>query len=143
MDELGSFTASGSDIYHAPGITRVGSDSVSVRVAENAARLDDVHDVVVHGVPYDEAGAMFHVDGMPTNTSQIADAIRANPDWNGQPVRLLTCYGACGPAQELSDILQVPVRAATKPVGVPQVPNSTPIVRQGGEWLDFFPSGGQ
>ena len=142
IDEMGSFTASGSDIYHGPGVTRIGSDGVSVRVADNAARIDGVHDVVVHGVPYDESGAILSVDGMPTNANQVAEAVRANPDWNSQPIRLLTCYGGCGPAQELSNILDVPVQGSTAPVGVPQIPNSIPVVRQGGQWIDFFPQGG-
>lgn len=141
IDELGSFTATGSQITNGSGITVVGSDPVSLRVASNVAPLNGAFDVVVHGVPYDDAGAVFSVDGLPTNANQIAEAILSNPTWNGQPIRLLTCYGGCGPVQELSDILGVPVQGATAPVGVPQVPNSAPIVRQGGQWLNFFPTG--
>lgn len=142
VGELGSFTATGSPITNGAGITVVGSDPVSLRVASNAARTSGVFDVVVHGVPYDDAGAIFSVDGLPTHTNQIAQAILSNPTWTGQPIRLLTCYGGCGPAQQLSNILGVPVQGATAPVGVPQIPNSVPIVRQGGEWLNFFPNGG-
>ena len=141
LDEMGSFTANGSEVFHSPGLTRVGGDEFSVRVGQNVDQIDGMHNVVVHGTPYDEAGAVFNVDGQATHANQIADAILANPSYNGEPIRLLTCYGGCGPAQELSDILQVPVRGATGPVGVPRVPNSAPVVR-GGSFLDFFPRGG-
>ena len=87
----------------------------------------------------DDAGAVFMVDGLPTNANQIADAVRASPDWNGQPIRLITCHGGCGPAQELSNILQVPVEGATNVVGVNQTPGSIPFVIEGGEWRIFVP----
>jgi len=70
VDEMGTFTATGSEVFHGPGVTR------------------------------------------------------------------------CGPAQELSNLLRVPVKGATAPVGVPRIPSSVPEVRQGGEWIDFFPEGG-
>ena len=93
------------------------------------------------GALYDEAGAAFLVDGVPTHANQIAEAILTNPHYNGDPIRLLTCYGGCGPAQELSNILRVPVRGASGPVGVLRVPNSTPVVRNG-SFFDFYPVGG-
>jgi hypothetical protein len=139
IDELGSYTATGSEIFHGKTVTRIGGDEVSIRVTANSARVDGVHDVVVHGTPYDDVGAIFSVDGLPTNANQIADAIKLNPNYKGEPIRLLTCYGGCGPAQEIANILKVPVQGATKPVGVSRAPNSVPFVTQGGEWLNFLP----
>lgn len=88
---------------------------------------------MVHGTPYDDVGAVFLVDGLPTNANQIADAIKLNPNYNGAPIRLLTCYGGCGPAQEVANILKVPVQGATKRVAVTRAPNSEPFVMNGGE----------
>jgi len=142
VDEMGTFTAAGAEVFHAPGMTRIGSDAVSVRVSENVAPINGVHDVVVHGIPYDESGAVFLVDNLPTNARQVAEAVKANPSWDGQPIRLLTCYGGCGPlspAQELSTILNAPVQGATNAVGVARVPGSVPVVRNGGSWIDFLP----
>lgn len=67
------------------------------------------HDVIVHG---DEFGN-FRVDGMITHPQQIADAILENPHYKGGPIQLVTCHGATGAAQELSDILGVEVRNAS------------------------------
>jgi hypothetical protein len=36
----------------------------------------------------------------------------ANPDYAGGPINLVTCGGACGPAQEMEEILGVPVNAS-------------------------------
>ena len=143
VDEMGTFMTSGSEVYHREGITRIGNDPGSVRVGENVQRLDGGHDVVVHGIPYDETGSIFLVDGAPTRPYQIADAILANPSYKGEPIRLLTCYGGYGSysaAQELSDILRVSVQEATGPVGVRRVSSSVPVpvLRQGG-WINFYP----
>ena len=52
-DELGSsFIATGSEIEYVNGVTRIGGDPVSIRVANNVQHNDGVHDVVVHGAPY-------------------------------------------------------------------------------------------
>jgi RHS repeat-associated protein len=139
-DRMGTYTEAGAEVSHSPTVTRIGSDSVSTRVAQNITPIDGVHDVVVHGALYDESGAMFMVEGVPTNASQIADAVTSNPSWNGQPIRLVTCYGGCGPAQELSDILGVDVQGATGPVGVLQSVGSDPVV-ENGAWITFSPSG--
>ncbi len=134
------FTATGSDVAHAPDVTRIGSDQRTINVTQNSSRLDNYHDVVVHGDLYDANGAIFFVDGLPTHANQIADAIKSSPFWNGsKPIRLLTCYGACGPAQEVSNILKIEVKAATNPVGVARAPNSPPVIRDNGEWINFTP----
>jgi hypothetical protein len=139
-DAMHSATASGSEVFHGPGMTRLGSDGASVRVSQNVAPLDGYHDVVVHGGAYDDTGAIFYVEGQPTHAGQVATAILENPSYTpGQPVRLITCWGGCGPAQEVSDILQVPVKGATNIVAVPNKPLSLPFVMNGGTWLDFTP----
>jgi hypothetical protein len=40
------------------------------------------------------------------------EAIRSNPNYGGGPINLVTCHGACGAAQELQEIMGVPVNAS-------------------------------
>ena len=80
---------------------------------QNLARSRNAagHDVIVHAT-HDAAGEVqFMVNGNFTNVHQIADAVLANPAYRGGPVNLVTCFGACGPAQELGGILGVRVTA--------------------------------
>jgi hypothetical protein len=115
------------------------------------------HDVVVHG----ERNGLFRpglvgADGAGhsanfTHPNQIADAVRANPHYDGGPVRLISCYtGAVDPragvppaAQQVADALGVPVMAPTDAVGVrlrggyDQVPQ----IRDDGTWETFYPGG--
>jgi hypothetical protein len=153
VDEMGqSFTATGAEVEHGEGFTRIGADERSVNVAKNVAREPGYHDVVVHGAMYDEGGAAFHVSptpegaGLPTHANQIADQVLSNPSYRpGQPIRLLTCWGACGPAQELSNLVGAEVKAASQVVGVARAPNSAarilenPATGEQGWWKSFFP----
>ncbi|WP_211474693.1 hypothetical protein [Collimonas humicola] len=125
------------------GDLAVGSDTAILNVAKNIAPQPGYFDVVVHGAPYDANGAIFMVDGQPTNAAQIAEAIKSNPNWSGQPVWLITCYGACGPAapaQDIANILGVSVEGVTGPVGVPRIPNSAPSVGNNGILTTFNPT---
>lgn len=65
------------------------------------------HDVIVHG----DSEGNFRVNGDITHPQQIADAILGNPGYGGGPINLVSCHGACGAAQELSQIMGVPVNA--------------------------------
>jgi hypothetical protein len=104
---MDSFTASGSTISHSPTATAIGDDADTL---QNFARSRGAagHDVIVHG---DQAGN-FRVGGNITHPQQIADAILENPDYGGGPINLVTCHGACGAAQELQEILGVPVNSS-------------------------------
>jgi len=86
--------------------TAIGDDANTL---ENFARSRGAagHDVIVHG---DTAGN-FRVNGDITHPQQIADAILGNPGYDGGPINLVTCHGACGAAQELQEIMGVPVNA--------------------------------
>jgi len=138
-DAMNSSLESGSEVIHGRTYTRIGSDEVSTRVARNVAPEEGLHDAVVHGKRTDDGSAMFSVDGQPTGSGQIGEAIAANPNYSGQPVRLMTCFGSCM-AQDVSDYLGVRVRAANTRVLLPQQPNSVPLLEEGGFWRDFFPS---
>jgi RHS repeat-associated protein len=104
---MDSFTESGATIGHSPTATAIGDDANTMT---NFARSQGAtgHDVIVHG---DQAGN-FRVNGDITNPNQIADAIRSNPYYEGGPINLVTCHGACGAAQELQEIMGVHVNAS-------------------------------
>ncbi|MFF8428281.1 putative T7SS-secreted protein [Streptomyces sp. NPDC016566] len=105
---MDSFLASGATVRHTETATAIGDDANTL---QNVLRSKGSagHDVIVHG---DEMGN-FRVDGMITHPQQIADAILENPHYKGGPIQLVTCHGATGAAQELSEILGVEVRNAS------------------------------
>jgi hypothetical protein len=135
MGKADDFLANGAEVEHGPTFTRIGSDQVSINVAEHAPPDPGKFDVVVHG-----NGPDFVTDGMPTNPAQIADAVRGNPNYTGQPIRLLSCYSANGAAQELADELGVEVIAPTSRIGTPTNPPFSVILDQGGTWQTFKPT---
>ena len=104
---MNSFLDNGATVSHSRTATAIGDDANTI---QNFARSRGAagHDVIVHG----DADGNFRVNGMITNSQQIADAILENPDYSGEPISLVTCNGACGAAQELGEILGVSVTAS-------------------------------
>jgi hypothetical protein len=100
----------GATVSHSATATAIGDDAATL---ENFARSRGVagHDVIVHGARDAAGDVQFVVNGYFTHAQQIADAILANPSYSGGAINLVTCYGACGPAQELGAILDVEVNA--------------------------------
>jgi RHS repeat-associated protein len=144
-----SFTDSGAPVFYESTSTRIGSDAVSTRVQANVLPAEGFHDVIVHGKDMsDGLGSMAHVDNLtPLNTEQVANAVRGNPDYvPGTPIRLLSCYGACGgPASMAGDLaasLNVDVVAATSRVQMTRVVGATPVT-PGGEWTASAPDRSQ
>jgi hypothetical protein len=96
---------------------------------------------------------MFKLNNdLPINTNQVVEIVRMSPFYKpGQPIRLITCYGARCIAQEFADAMNVQVRGASDKVLVPRTPNAQPLVlrsvqnftyelqSEGGGWFDFFP----
>ena len=96
---------SGDTVRHSATATAIGDDWAT---SENFARSQGAagHDVIVHAGPDAAAGEIqFYVNDNFSHAQQIADAVSANPAYTGGPINLVTCYGACGPAQELSAAL--------------------------------------
>jgi RHS repeat-associated protein len=109
--------ANGSTVRHSATATAIGDDAATLRNF-NRSQGTQGHDVIVHG-NFDAAGEVqFRVNGDFTHTQQIADAVLANPAYTrGTPINLVSCYGACGTAQELSAALGgVRVNALPVPV---------------------------
>ena len=77
---------------------------------------DGVHTIDMHGSPDG-----VRIGGELLGVEHLAALIRADPNWNGQPIRLLACRTGADPngfAQQLADQLGVPVTAPTEYVGV-------------------------
>jgi hypothetical protein len=83
------------------------------------------------------------------NPAHIAEAIRSNPNYNGEPIRLVSCHsgtvvegsGEIPAAQALANRLGVPVQAPTDEVGVfPKLPpGQEPVILHDGYWRTFLP----
>ncbi len=152
-----SHLPAGDPVYHRETSTAIGYDARTLRNFDAVRGEPGFHDVVVHG----ERNGLFRpgltrADGEPhpgnyTHPNQIADAIRANPHYDGGPVRLVSCHtgavdaGAGVPpaAQQVADALGVPVMAPTDAVGVPRRGplDQVPTIRGGGTWEMFHPRG--
>jgi hypothetical protein len=145
----------GDQVYFRDGRTAIGYDRSTLINFDYVRPIDGYHDVVVHGqnqgmfVPgrVNEAGVGFSAGD--THPTHIADAIRANPSYNGGPVRLLSCHtgtvaeGALEipAAQAVANELGVPVMAPTNKVGVSSRlgPGQKPTIFDGGYWRTFLP----
>lgn len=77
-----------------------------------------------------------------------ADAIRSNPNYHGELVRLISCYSGADArppelplAQSVANELGVPVTAPTSKVGTsPQLGlNQTPTIGNNGYWRTYLP----
>ena len=102
-----TFSESGATVRHSPTSTAIGDDGNTLQNFARSRGVDG-HDVIVHG----DADGNFRVNGLATHPNQIADMIKANPDYDGGPVNLVTCFGGRSAAAELEQILGVPVRAS-------------------------------
>ncbi|MEU8229097.1 hypothetical protein AB0C12_05755 [Actinoplanes sp. NPDC048967] len=147
----------GDPVDHGADSTAIGYDDRTMRNFDAVRPEPGYHDVVVHG----ERNGLFRpgligADGLghPANyphPNQIADAVRGNPNYDGGPVRLVSCHtgavdrGAGVPpaGQQIADALGVPVKAPTDAVGVPRRGplGQEPAIRGGGTWETFYPEG--
>jgi hypothetical protein len=116
------------EVAYAASSTSVGTDASTLRVQKNAAPLPGWHDVIVHGRKTD---GTFHPGGddEAINADTLAAAIRANPAYKGQPIRLLSCWTGemlHSSAQELADNMGVGVIAPSVRVGIPSAVGALP-----------------
>ncbi|WP_326837413.1 hypothetical protein VSH64_21390 [Amycolatopsis rhabdoformis] len=98
----------------SPTATADGSDPATIRNFNNVLN-QGMHDVIAHGT----RDGFIEIDGETVNGGQLADALRANPDYQeGQPCCLVVCHtGVSGVGRRLSDELGVPVIAPNERVG--------------------------
>ncbi|MGP4014277.1 WXG100-like domain-containing protein [Saccharopolyspora sp. 5N708] len=92
-------TPGGSSLHTDPNMR-----DLAQRVPDDGAH----HTVDVHALP----DGRVRVGDRDLNAREFADALRGDPNWDGQPIRLLSCdAGTSGLARELSRELGVPVTA--------------------------------
>ncbi|MFC0037277.1 RHS repeat-associated core domain-containing protein [Actinomadura rayongensis] len=138
-----SALANGQGVTHGRTYTAIGDDPVT---HANAGRLDNgsyptrgnAHDVIVHG---SRDGWPIPGNGHKTHPAQIAEAIANNPNYQGGPIRLLSCHSGNrrGWAQELANTMGVPVWAPTNRVRA--LRNGDTEIDRGGKWKKFCPQG--
>jgi hypothetical protein len=149
------YLSAGDPVYHGPNSTAIGYDSLTMRNFDVVKPEPGYHDVVVHGEPngtfrpglIGEDGADYPANY--THPNQIADAIRNNPNYTGGPVRLVSCHsgtvdpeaGVAPAAQQVANLLGVPVVAPNDAVGVSRYGSGAqvPRIRGGGTWIPFHP----
>lgn len=146
----------GDPVYHTDRSTVIGYDAKTTRNMEKVLPLAGHHDVVVHGtdegyfVPGKISADGADMDGDPTSAAQIAAAIRENPAYRGEPIRLVSCNSGTISseslkgvplAQQVADELGVRVLAPTKRVGTNRwaTEPEPPTVANGGAWVIFTP----
>ncbi|WP_238419525.1 WXG100 family type VII secretion target [Streptomyces taklimakanensis] len=127
----------GDHVYYRQGSTTVGYDRNTTLNTNLVGPREGYHDVVVHGnnkgyfMPgrTNQAGVDFPPGEV--NPTHIAEAVKSNPHYNGEPIRLVSCHsgtvaqgsGEIPAAQALANRLGVPVQAPTDEVGVfPKLP---------------------
>ncbi|GAA5531567.1 hypothetical protein Hgul01_05392 [Herpetosiphon gulosus] len=127
-------------------------DDPAVRNGMRVKPIPDYYDVVGHGLP----DYMFGPDKQKLTAKQVADIIRAQPDYKGGSIRLISCHtGTCptGFAQQLANEMNVQVLGAHGSVFVDELGTMTvsnPIIAIEGKkfirkpgpgiWRVFFPS---
>lgn len=127
------------------GVIRVGSRfDKFLQNARNVKPISGFLDVAVHGSP-----TMVRIGSTKVNHRVLAQIIKKNPQFHGQPIRLLSCYaGNCGVglarnfAKNLSNKLGVPVIAPTNKIWV--WPNGRWLIGpsqwwRSGRFKGFFP----
>ncbi|MFI1004991.1 hypothetical protein ACH4RD_34505, partial [Streptomyces galbus] len=150
---------SGDHVYFREGSTAIGYDRSTMVNFDQVKPMDGYHDVVVHGnrQGYFEPGrrnaAGVDFPAPDTHPSHIAEAIRNNPNYDGGPIRLISCHSGAVPtdaagnpvglsaAQAVANELGVPVKAPTDKVGTDRFagPQQTPKVYSDGYWRTFLP----
>jgi hypothetical protein len=149
MGSNSSFTASGATIHYGKNSIAVGDDAATINNFNRATDTGKGHNVIVHGDEYDDAGGIFWVNGLTTNASQIADAVRSNPNYIlGTRICLGSCWsGSNGSAQDFANAIHAPVFAPTVPVAFSVKTNSwvmknkeeLPFNSPEPEWKMFYP----
>ena len=115
------------------------SDQAGANAAMNEG-IPGYTDVIIHGTP-----ETFVSQDQTFDPQQMANIIRSAPDYDGGPVRLVSCKSGAlddGAAQQVANSLNQPVIAASDTVR--PLPNGHLIVgpslmRPSGEWRTFYP----
>jgi hypothetical protein len=115
--------------------------------AEEVKPEEGYYTVDMHGSNTDSDHVYFQNANGETETlaaDQLGTVIQDNDNWDGQPVRLFSCYTGQDPpgggdsfGQQLADSMGVDVQAPTS--WVDNDSNGNPVLGNGGEWRIFHP----
>ena len=96
-----SFLDNGATVRYSDTATAIGDDEHTI---QNFVRSqgNGGHDLIIHGT---EEGD-FVVNEIFVHEQQVAQALVDNPAYDGGPLNLVVCHGACGPAQKLRTSLR-------------------------------------
>ncbi|MFI1742413.1 WXG100 family type VII secretion target [Streptomyces sioyaensis] len=140
---------SGHPVYHGNQTTTIGYDDLTLSNLERVAREPGIHDAVVHGTKKGVflAGRMNPAGEVrisyPVSPHHVAEALRNNPNYDGGPVRLISCRSGAGTeplGQDVANELGVPVYAPTDRIGVDRaLGTQVPTIDKGGYWRLFLP----
>ncbi|MFJ5111199.1 hypothetical protein ACIQAD_11200 [Streptomyces sp. NPDC088551] len=146
---------SGDPVYFGKRTTTIGYDPRTLGNTQRVARDPGKHDVIIHGtnegvfLPGRVNSAGKTLMDFEVHPTHISDVIRSNPNYDGGPVRLISCHsGYAAPnsvelplAQRVANDLGVPVTAPTNKVGTsPELgPGQTPQIGNNGYWRTFLP----
>ncbi|QKV97469.1 hypothetical protein HUT19_07960 [Streptomyces sp. NA02950] len=133
----------------------MGYDSLTHTNLEYIAPRAGYRDVIVHGtnegyfLPGRRNAAGEDFPPGQVNPFHIVDAIRNNPNYHGEPIRLISCHSGyvleevaeIPAAQRVANELGVPVTAPTTRVGIlfRRGRGQVPVVFDGGYWRTFLP----
>ncbi|KIE23739.1 membrane protein [Streptomyces sp. MUSC 125] len=132
----------------------MGYDERTLNNLQRVARVPGVHDVIIHGtdegmfLPGRINAAGKTLTNYEVHPNHVADAIRENPNYHGEPVRLVSCYSGADAkppelplAQSVANELGVPVTAPTSKVGTDARlgNNQTPTIGNNGYWRTYLP----
>lgn len=146
---------SGDPVYFGKRTTTIGYDAKTKANASRVARVPGKHDVIIHGtnegvfLPGRVNSSGKTIMDFEVHPTHISDAIRSNPNYDGGPVRLISCHsGYAAPnsvelplAQSVANDLGVPVTAPTNKVGTSAKEglSQTPTIGDGGYWRTYLP----
>lgn len=128
------------------GLNFLPSDDMAGANAAKNEGIPGYTDVIIHGTP--ETFVLPHSDET-FSPQQMANIIRVSPDYDGGPVRLVSCSSGAlpeGAAQQVANSLNQPVIAASDTVW--PLPDGRLIVGRSlrnpsGEWRTFNPQKGR
>ncbi len=117
-----SETDGGVTVRYSATATAIGDDPATSNNFGRPQGATGTHEVIVHG---NSAGEFVDGSGNYIPTGQIATAVTENPNYDGGPITVISCYSNCGQAAELEQIMGVQVTGFDGPGrldgdGIPQ-----------------------
>ena len=125
-DLMNGSLENGASIHYSKTATAIGDDAATLSNFEKSKGAGGYHDLILHSeldrdtvnvvddvVDLSNAQAYFNPTGLRTSAEQVVSALESNPNFlKGTPIRLVSCAGDCGLAQQIRELLGVEVEAS-------------------------------